>query len=109
MSNKKIDNLITYKEENRKLALKAFKEQKVVSTALLQLYIYEKIPLLLSSYKVTTEIASLYKKSLPIDFFVGAHLILRARLFKDMMRDTLLSMGRYFIEKKPITTRVLDF
>lgn len=104
-----VSYLIQEELHNKLPKCKNIKEQKVISTALLQLYIYEKIPLLLSSYKVTTEIASLYKKSLPIDFFVGAHLILRARLFKDMMKDTLLSMGRYFIEKKPITIRVLDF
>ncbi len=73
-----------------------------ISQKLVQKIIYEWVPAALSTYRVTFNLSGLYQK-LPLDFFLGTHLIVRGEIFpKGILKDTILSLGKYFIEQTPI-------
>lgn len=60
------------------------------------------VPAVLQGYQATININSLYHY-LPLDFFLGSHLIIRSELWSDeTMKWMLKESGRYFIEQWPI-------
>ncbi len=75
---------------------------QVVSRKVIQKVVYEWVPAALSTYRVTFNLSGLYQR-LPLDFFLGTHLIVRGDLFpQGVLKDTILSLGKYFIEQTPI-------
>ena len=59
-------------------------------------------PLVLQAYHDTVNIKRLYK-TLPLDFFLGAHCIIRADLWEDpTMKWLLQQIGNYFITHAPV-------
>ena len=65
------------------------------------------IPLLLTTYKQTYDISQLYSR-LPIDFFLGSHLIIRAALWEKNIADYLIRLGQYFIHEMPFSNLLTE-
>ncbi|MFX0172217.1 MAG: hypothetical protein ACFE9L_09870 [Candidatus Hodarchaeota archaeon] len=60
------------------------------------------VPLILSTYKKTYDISQLYTH-LPLDFFLGSHLIIRAGLWEKEIGSILTRIGQRFLCEMPIT------
>ncbi|MFW9928869.1 MAG: hypothetical protein ACFFD1_05735 [Candidatus Thorarchaeota archaeon] len=61
------------------------------------------VPQMLSAYMRTAHISGLYKKVIPLDFFLGFHLIIRSQMFPDsLLEKVLVSMGRELILERPL-------
>jgi len=60
------------------------------------------VPLILSTYKKTYDISQLYSR-LPLDFFLGSHLIIRAGLWEKEIANILTRIGQRFIYDMPIS------
>ena len=60
------------------------------------------IPLVLTAYKQTYDISQIYSR-LPIDFFLGSHLIIRASLWEKNIADVLVRVGQYFVHEMPVS------
>ncbi|MFX0186063.1 MAG: hypothetical protein ACFE95_23515, partial [Candidatus Hodarchaeota archaeon] len=60
------------------------------------------VPLILSTYKKTYDISQLYSR-LPLDFFLGTHLIIRAGLWEKEIANILTRIGQRFICNMPIS------
>ncbi len=60
------------------------------------------IPLLLTAYKQTYDISQIYSR-LPIDFFLGSHLIIRAALWEKNIAEVLVRLGQHFIHEMPFS------
>jgi hypothetical protein len=60
------------------------------------------VPLILTSYKQTYDISQLYSR-LPIDFFLGSHLIIRASLWEKHIAEVLIRLGQLFIHEMPVS------
>ena len=60
------------------------------------------VPLILTSYKQTFDISQLYSR-LPLDFFIGSHLIIRAGLWEKEIAAILTRLGQKFIYEMPIS------
>jgi hypothetical protein len=60
------------------------------------------VPLILSTYKKTYDISQLYTR-LPLDFFLGSHLIIRAGLWEKEIASILTRIGQRFLCEMPIT------
>ncbi|MFX1516433.1 MAG: hypothetical protein ACFFC6_08990 [Promethearchaeota archaeon] len=65
------------------------------------------VPLILTTYKQTYDISQLYSR-LPLDFFIGSHLIIRARLWENEVATVLTRLGRKFIYEMPISNMLLE-
>ncbi len=59
------------------------------------------VPLILATYKKTYDISQLYSQ-LPLDFFLGSHLIIRAGLWEKEIANILTRLGQRFIYEMPI-------
>jgi hypothetical protein len=59
------------------------------------------VPLILTTYKQTYDISHLYT-NLPLDFFLGSHLIIRAGLWEEEIAKLLTRLGQRFIHEMPI-------
>ncbi|MFW9856259.1 MAG: hypothetical protein ACFFFG_14500 [Candidatus Thorarchaeota archaeon] len=59
------------------------------------------VPLVLATYKRTYDISQLYTQ-LPLDFFLGSHLIIRGEIWEKEIAEILFRVGRHFIYKMPI-------
>ena len=61
------------------------------------------IPNILNGYQTLVNLKSLYREIIPIDFFLGAHCIVRSGLWQQdqQMLYLLREMGKYFVEKAP--------
>jgi hypothetical protein len=64
------------------------------------------VPLVLTAYKQTYDISQIYSR-LPIDFFLGTHLIIRAGLWEKHISDVLIKLGQHFIHEMPVS-KMLD-
>ncbi|PWI46837.1 hypothetical protein CEE45_14915 [Candidatus Heimdallarchaeota archaeon B3_Heim] len=60
------------------------------------------VPLILTTYKQTYDISQIYSR-LPIDFFLGSHLIIRAGLWEKNIADILVKLGQHFIHDMPVS------
>jgi len=60
------------------------------------------VPLILTTYKQTYDISHIYTR-LPLDFFLGSHLIIRANLWEKEVADILTRLGQRFIYEMPIS------
>ncbi len=60
------------------------------------------VPLILTTYKQTYDISQLYSR-LPLDFFIGSHLIIRAELWEKEIAAVLTRLGGKFINEMPIS------
>ncbi|MCK4848525.1 MAG: hypothetical protein KAT16_05855, partial [Candidatus Heimdallarchaeota archaeon] len=60
------------------------------------------VPLVLTAYKQTYDISQIYSR-LPIDFFLGTHLIIRAGLWEKHISDVLIKLGQLFIHEMPVS------
>lgn len=60
------------------------------------------VPLVLTCYKQTFDISQLYSR-LPLDFFIGSHLIIRAELWEKDIATCLTRLGQRFIIEMPIS------
>ena len=60
------------------------------------------VPLILTTYKQTYDISQIYSR-LPIDFFLGSHLIIRAGLWEKNIAEILVKMGQHFIHEMPVS------
>jgi hypothetical protein len=60
------------------------------------------VPLVLTAYKKTYDISQIYSR-LPIDFFLGSHLIIRAALWEKHIADVLIKLGQHFIHEMPVS------
>ena len=61
------------------------------------------VPQILTTYMRTAHISGLYNTVIPIDFFLGAHLIIRSQLFTDNKIGTILqTMGEQLIIDRPL-------
>lgn len=59
-------------------------------------------PIILQAYNATVSLKTLYKY-FPLDFFVGAHCIIRADLWdQPTIKELLIRIGQYFIINAPI-------
>jgi len=65
------------------------------------------VPLILTTYKSTYDISQLYSR-LPLDFFLGSHLIIRAGLWEKNIADVLIKLGQRFIYEMPISNILLS-
>ena len=65
------------------------------------------VPLILTTYKQTYDISQLYSQ-LPLDFFIGSHLIIRARLWEKEIAIILTRLGQKFIYEMPISNMLLE-
>ncbi|MFX0088044.1 MAG: hypothetical protein ACFFAU_20490 [Candidatus Hodarchaeota archaeon] len=65
------------------------------------------VPLILTSYKSTYDISQLYSR-LPLDFFLGSHLIIRAELWEKSIAEILTKLGKRFIYEMPISNLLLS-
>jgi hypothetical protein len=65
------------------------------------------VPLILTSYKSTYDISQLYSR-LPLDFFLGSHLIIRAELWEKNIAEILTKLGQRFIYEMPISNLLLS-
>jgi hypothetical protein len=65
------------------------------------------VPLILTTYKSTYDISQLYTR-LPLDFFLGSHLIIRAELWEKNIADVLIKLGQRFIYEMPISNILLS-
>lgn len=65
------------------------------------------VPLILTTYKQTYDISQLYSE-LPLDFFIGSHLIIRARLWEKEIATVLTRLGQKFIYEMPISKMLLE-
>ncbi len=65
------------------------------------------VPLILTAYKSTYDISQLYSR-LPLDFFLGSHLIIRAALWEKNIADILINVGKRFIYEMPISNILLS-
>ena len=65
------------------------------------------VPLILTTYKQTFDISQLYSR-LPLDFFIGSHLIIRARLWEKEIATVLTRLGQKFIYEMPISKMLLE-
>lgn len=59
------------------------------------------VPLVLSTYKRTYDISQLYTQ-LPLDFFLGSHLIIRAEIWEKEIAEVLSRVGQHFIYEMPV-------
>jgi len=60
------------------------------------------VPLILSTYKLTYDISQIYSR-LPLDFFLGSHLIIRAGLWEQEIAQVLTRLGQNFIYEMPVS------
>ncbi|MHA2362870.1 MAG: hypothetical protein ACXAC7_02855 [Candidatus Hodarchaeales archaeon] len=61
------------------------------------------VPLVLTTYMRTANLKGLYVSVIPVDFFLGAHLIIRSQMFgTSKVSDILATMGREFILERPL-------
>jgi hypothetical protein len=61
------------------------------------------VPVTMSAYMRTANVSGLYKGVIPIDFFLGAHLIIRSQLFTgNKLSELLISLGQELIFNRPI-------
>ncbi|MFX0015438.1 MAG: hypothetical protein ACFFB2_12605 [Promethearchaeota archaeon] len=65
------------------------------------------VPIILTTYKQTFDISQLYSH-LPLDFFIGSHLIIRASLWEKEIAAILTRLGRKFIYEMPISNLLLE-
>jgi hypothetical protein len=65
------------------------------------------VPLVLREYKSTYDISQLYSR-LPLDFFLGSHLIIRAELWEKSIAEILIKLGQRFIYEMPISNMLLS-
>lgn len=65
------------------------------------------VPIILTYYKQTFDISQLYTQ-LPLDFFIGSHLIIRARLWEKEIATILTRIGQKFIYEMPISNMLQD-
>lgn len=65
------------------------------------------VPLILTCYKQTFDISQLYSR-LPLDFFIGSHLIIRAELWEKEIATILTRLGQRFICEMPISNLLLE-
>ncbi|MFX1507442.1 MAG: hypothetical protein ACFFDC_15270 [Promethearchaeota archaeon] len=65
------------------------------------------VPLILTTYKQTYDISQLYSR-LPLDFFIGSHLIIRAGLWEKEIAAVLTRLGKKFIYEMPISNMLLE-
>jgi tRNA A-37 threonylcarbamoyl transferase component Bud32 len=65
------------------------------------------VPLILATYKRTYDISQLYSQ-LPLDFFLGSHLIIRAGLWEEEVSSILIRLGQRFIYERPISRMLED-
>ncbi len=65
------------------------------------------VPLILREYKSTYDISQLYSR-LPLDFFLGSHLIIRADLWEKNIAEILIKLGQKFIYEMPISNMLLS-
>ncbi|NHJ02427.1 MAG: hypothetical protein EAX86_09855 [Candidatus Heimdallarchaeota archaeon] len=63
------------------------------------------VPLILTTYKNTYDISQLYTR-LPLDFFIGTHLIIRAELWELEIAKALKRLGQRFIYEMPISNLI---
>ncbi len=63
------------------------------------------VPLILTTYKNTYDISQLYSR-LPLDFFIGSHLIIRAELWELDVANALKRLGQRFIYEMPISNLI---
>ncbi|MFW9991217.1 MAG: hypothetical protein ACFFD4_04080 [Candidatus Odinarchaeota archaeon] len=63
----------------------------------------EYIPVTLTAYKRTSDITKLYKGEIPIDFFFGSHMIIRAQMFPEFFQKNMIRIGKHFIEESPVS------
>ena len=78
---------------------------KSILTHILRLSAKTVIPLVLTIYMRTTNLRGLYDTIIPVDFFLGAHLIIRSQLFgESMVANILIALGTQFIIEKPLGT-----
>ena len=61
------------------------------------------IPNILYGYQALVSLRSIYTEIIPIDFFLGAHCIIRSSLWQQdqQMLSILRELGKYFVEKAP--------
>ena len=65
-------------------------------------YVKQIIPVTISAYKQTCSLSGIYSHELPVDFFLGAHLIIRSELWEQEVKDALIYLGKYFVNQKPV-------
>ncbi|UCG89606.1 MAG: hypothetical protein JSU57_03795 [Candidatus Heimdallarchaeota archaeon] len=65
------------------------------------------VPIILTCYKQTFDISQLYTR-LPLDFFIGSHLIIRAELWEKEIATILTRLGQKFIYEMPISTMLQE-
>ncbi|MFW9995713.1 MAG: hypothetical protein ACFFD4_26980 [Candidatus Odinarchaeota archaeon] len=64
------------------------------------------VPYVLSSYMKTSGITSLYTEDIPIDFFLGTHLIIRSGLWEEKVRNILYMLGVTFLMEKKVNSMI---
>ncbi|MHA2298154.1 MAG: hypothetical protein ACXAEU_09325 [Candidatus Hodarchaeales archaeon] len=64
------------------------------------------VPYVLSSYMKTSAIASLYAEEIPIDFFLGTHLIVRADMWEEKVRKILYMLGQVFLVERKVNAMI---
>lgn len=69
---------------------------------LVEKYVKQIIPVTISAYKQTCSLSGIYSNELPIDFFLGAHLIIRSELWEQEVKDALIYLGKYYINQRPV-------
>ena len=76
---------------------------KTVLTDILNGLVRKIVPQILSTYMRTANLRGLYKGVIPIDFFLGFHLINRTQLFgQSKISNILDTLGRELIISRPI-------
>ncbi len=73
---------------------------KTAAKSLMNRLITKLIPKTLASYSAALGNIKIYDQ-MPLDFFLGAHLIVRSQLYEGFLAEGLRSMGSYFIEDRP--------
>ncbi|MHA1167969.1 MAG: hypothetical protein ACTSRU_09120, partial [Candidatus Hodarchaeales archaeon] len=80
-------------------------EQEMVALSIR--HVLEKVvPYVLSAYMKTASITSLYSEEIPIDFFLGTHLIIRADLWDGKVKNVLYRLGKIFLYEKRINKMI---
>ncbi len=76
---------------------------KSILSKILHLAARNIVPLVLTTYMRTANLKGLYETVIPVDFFLGAHLIIRSQLFgQSTIANILVIMGIEFIIERPL-------
>lgn len=76
---------------------------KVILSTVLRNAAQSIVPHVLSTYMRTANLKGLYDTVIPVDFFLGSHLIIRSQLFgNSKVANILTTMGTEFITERPL-------